>query len=192
MLKPVDPTGALRNAPQKAEPLPIDAVKNIFKVLHGCYGNLVLSKFATGDADANTGEDRGLASAYKVWAHGLREFDAATIKLALGRCMERHPEFPPSLAQFIALCHACKPRDPWKLPVSNALPISPELAAKYRAEFRANLREAAAEIRQRREAVGGLDALKQAIARAVADAGGDEATELLRLDKMFAPERASA
>jgi hypothetical protein len=189
MLKPVDPSVALPQQAVQQPPIPIEAVKNVFRVLHGCYGNLVFSKFATGDVDRGTGEDRGLVSAQKVWAHGLREFEATTIKAALGRCMERHPEYPPSLAQFIALCHACKPRNPWKQQTGpTALPISPELAAKYRAEFRAKLRQAAEEIRARREHVGGLDSLKQCIARAVADAGGDEVATLMRLDRMLSPK----
>lgn len=186
MLKPVDPTVALPQAATATPPLPIDSVRNVFKVLHGCYGNLVFSKFASGDVD-QSGEDRGLASAYRVWAHGLREFDAATIKSALGRCMERHPEFPPSLAQFIALCRACKPRNPWK-PADRGpvLEMSEELRAQYRAQHLAAAREAAERVLESRKKLTGLDPLKQAIASAVGAAGGDEAAELLRLDRMFA------
>jgi hypothetical protein len=187
MLKPVDAGMVLPQVGNPPPPLPLETVKNVFRVLHGCYGNLVFSKFASGDVDQSSGDDKGLTSAYRVWAHGLREFDGATIKAALGRCMERHPEYPPSLAQFMALCHACKPRNPWRPATGPALGMSPELAAKYRAELRLKARELAEEIRQRREHIEGLDPLKQAIARAVADGGGDEAATLLRLDRMLAP-----
>jgi hypothetical protein len=191
MLTPINPDVVLPQMAAPLPPLPPEVVNNVFKVFHGCYGNLFLSKFSTGDTDEN-GDDKGLASARKVWAHGLREFDGPTVKSALGLCMERHAEFPPSLGQFIALCHARKPRNPWRpVNTANALPISPELAAQYRAEFRAKLRQAAEEIRARRQSVGGLDMLKQAIAKAVADGGGDEATALLRLDRMLAPRVAA-
>jgi hypothetical protein len=196
MLKRVDPGVVLPQVGAPLPPLPPEVVNNVFKVLHGCYGTLFLNKFATGDAipmgQEHAGEDRGMVSARKVWAHGLREFDGQTVKAALALCMERHPEFPPSLGQFVALCHARKPRNPWRPPSgAPALPISPELAAQYRAEYRAQLRQAAEEIRSRRQHVDGLDMLKQAIARAVADGGGDEAVALMRLDRMLAPRVAA-
>jgi hypothetical protein len=183
MLKPIDPNPFPR---QPREPLPPEVVNNVFKVLHGFYGNLFLSKFATGDVDPQSGEDRGLASARNVWGHGLREFDASTIKTALGRCIERHTEYPPNLPQFTQLCMACKVREVYKLPEQPAIGISDELRAEIIAAQRQKARELAEEIRAA-QAPKELDALKQAIASAVAAAGGDEAMELLRLDRMLAP-----
>lgn len=165
-------------------------IKRVFMVLHGFYGNLFLSKFATGSVDAETGEDQGMQSARRVWAYGLREYSADTVKTALRRCQERHPEYPPSLPQFTALCEAAKPREVWRpeVPTQPALEMSPELREQRRAEARAAATEAA---RRKLEAdqPTGLDLLKQSIAAAVRDAGGDEAATLLQLDRMLAPRR---
>jgi hypothetical protein len=158
-------------------------IKRVFMVLHGFYGNLFLSKFATGNVEA--GEDQGIANARKVWAHGLREYDAGTVKTALGRCQTAHPEFPPSLPQFVALCAACKPREVYRPPVqAPALEMSAELREQ---RMRENREKAAALLRDMKERPkeSGLALLKQAIAAAIADAGGDEAAALLRLDRML-------
>jgi hypothetical protein len=170
------------------QPLPdIDGagIKRVFMVLHGFYGNLFLSKFATGSIDQETQEDQGMQGARRVWAHGLREYDAETVKAALRRCQERHPEFPPSLPQFVALCDAARPRAVWKPPVhaQPALEMSLELREQRRAEARAAATAAAQRELERRPV--GLDLLKQSIARAVGEAGGDEAAELLRLDRLL-------
>jgi hypothetical protein len=181
MLKPIDPTAALR-APR--DPLPEQAINNVFKVLHGFYGNLFLSKFATAEVDEDGG-DKGINSARMVWAHGLRDFDGGTVKTALARCLQHHPEYPPSLPQFVALCAACKPREVYRPPVSvPALEMSQELRDKRIREHR----EKAADLLRRmkdKPDEGGLTLLKKAIASAVADGGGDEAAELLRLDRML-------
>lgn len=183
MLKPIDPSGAFR---QQRDPLPTDAVNNVFKVMHGFYGNLFLSKFASGE-QTESKEDSGVVSARQVWAHGLREFDGATVKTALARCMERHAEFPPSLPQFVALCTAAKPRDVYRPPAyAPALEMSQELRDKRRKEYLGKAKEAA-RVRDEAESAG-LSPLKRAIAAAVACAGGDEAVTLRRLDLMLAPK----
>jgi hypothetical protein len=180
MLKPIDPSAAFR--PQR-EALPTDAVNNVFKVMHGFYGNLFLSKFSSGE-QTESGEDSGVVSARQVWAHGLREFDAGHVKTALGRCMTAHPEFPPSLPQFVALCAAAKPREVYRPPVSAPmLEMSQELRDKRRNEALEKAREAVAKREEAENA--GLNPLKRAIANAVACAGGDEVAELLRLDRML-------
>ena len=64
-------------------------VKHVFKVLHGFYGNLLLSKFATGrvvEKGAHKGEDEGIVNARAIWAHALRKHGPETIKVALARC----------------------------------------------------------------------------------------------------------
>jgi hypothetical protein len=166
-------------------------IKRVFMVLHGFYGNLFLSKFATGSSN-ETGEDQGIANARLVWAHSLSEFDVETVKLALRRCQTAHPEFPPSLPQFVALCAAIQPRQVYRppMPTTPALEMSPEA----REELRAKERERLAALAQRLKeapADSPLTLLKQAIARAVADAGGDEVAELLRLDRLLAPKVAA-
>jgi hypothetical protein len=186
MLKPIDPTAALR--PQR-EPLAQQAINNVFKVLHGFYGNLFLSKFATGEVDEDDEDkgDKGTNSARMVWAHGLREFDGNTVKLALARCLQHHPEYPPSLPQFVALCSACKPREVYRPAVLvPALEMSPELREQRIREHREKADQL---LRRMKDAPqeSGLTLLKQAIADAVRAAGGDEVAELLRLDRMLAP-----
>ena len=170
-------------------PLPVEAVNNIFKVMHGFYGNLFLSKFATGVVSAS-GEDEGIISAREMWGHGLRSFTPGTVKQALAKCMDAHPEFAPSLPQFVALCRACEPREVYK-PAQPAIGMSQELRSSYARNLRAInekfQRRAIDKKTGYQELPLSLDGLKQAIANAVATAGGDEAAELRRLDLMFAP-----
>lgn len=169
MLKPIAFEGV------KQAPMPVEAVNNVFKVMHGFYGNLFLSKFATGSVDAS-GQDQGVVSARQIWAHGLRDMDAATVKAALAQCVDRHPEYPPSLPQFMALCRANQPR---KVFDTKALGMSGALSGQYAKKARDSALKAVRKTK-------GLDLLKLAIADAVGAAGGDEAAELARLDRMFA------
>lgn len=162
-------------------------VKRLFMVLHGWYGNQFLAKFATGELD-DQGKDRGIKSARMVWASELAKFDAETIMAAASRCKEDHQKFPPSLPEFLALCRACAPRH--STPVQKTgIGMSPELRSVYSRRARES---AISRLKSRVDAVTGylplplsLDGLKLAIAGAVACAGGDEAKELLRLEKMF-------
>lgn len=171
-------------------PAPQESAANVFRVLHGFYGNLFLSKFATGDVGPEG--DRGVLGARQIWAYGLREFDAATVKAALAQCMERHPEFPPSLPQFVALCRASKPREAFDHGQPR-IGMSQELRSQYAAEARAIIEKhtikAATLATGNKELPAGLDGLKQAIAHAVACAGGDEVRTLHRLDRELAPRR---
>jgi len=186
MFKPVVVDAETLKRPQA--PMPVDVVNNIFKVFHGFYGNLFLSKFSTGEVDPQGG-DAGIVSARQIWGHGLRDFDAGTVKAALGQCMDRHPEFPPSLPQFVALCSANKPREVYR-PAVPALEMSQQLKSAYSARAREiNERHAQRAIDRKTgyvELPQTLDGLKAAIANAVATAGGDEVKELRRLDLMFA------
>lgn len=185
MLKPIDAEAVRR--PQQE--VPLEAVNTVFKVFHGFYGNLFLSKFSTGQ-QGDDGKDKGIKSARQVWAFGLRGYDAGTIQTALERCQQAHPEFPPSLPQFVALCAASKPREAYTPPAAPpALTMSPELREKQIAEHRQRARELIEEAKAKDDA--GLSPLKRAIADAVACASGDEVATLLRLDVMLAP-RASA
>jgi hypothetical protein len=160
------------------------AIRRVFMVLHGFYGNLFLSKFATGSV-GDDGEDEGIANARWVWAHSLREYDGETIRLALRRCQAAHPEFPPSLPQFVSLCDAIKPRQRWQPPkfTQPQIELSEEAREAIRAENRRKATEAA---HKPKEEPSGLDLLKRAIADAAAQAGEDEAATLLRLDRLFA------
>lgn len=167
-----------------------EAAGNVFRVLHGFYGNLFLSKFATGDVGPEG--DRGVLGARQIWAYGLREFDAGTVKAALAQCMERHPEFPPSLPQFVALCRANKPREAFDHGQPR-IGMSQELRSHYAARARAIIEKhtikVAALATGHKELPPGLDGLKQAIAQAVACAGGDEVRTLRRLDAELGARR---
>ena len=107
MFKPIEISAEAIKA--AASPLPEEAVNNIFKVMHGFYGNLFLSKFASGEVGEQG--DKGIVSARQIWGHGLRKFGPGTVKAALAQCMEAHPEFPPSLPQLQSLpnIHQCRP-----------------------------------------------------------------------------------
>lgn len=190
MFKPLSAVLPGNAAPQP--PLSDEAINNVFKVMHGFYGNLFFSKFATGQVES--GEDQGMVNARRIWAYGLREFDADTIKAALRQCQDRHPEFPPSLPQFVALCAASKPRAAYK-PAHRAIGMDQRLRSKYAAQARAiNTRHHEKALERKAgyvELPPTLDGLKRAIASAVGCAGGDETTTLLRLDRELAPRRAA-
>lgn len=176
-----------------------DAVRvsnRVFKTLQGMYGSLFLSKFSTGKVLPNGG-DAGVISARDVWAVSLQRFDAGTVGTALDRVLTDFPEFPPSLPQFVALCHACRPREAYK-PAENVIGMSQTLRSEYAAKAREiNEKHAKRAVDKRlgaQEDMGshvGLDGLKSAIANAVACAGGDEVATLLRLDAMLAPRVAA-
>jgi hypothetical protein len=167
-------------------------VNNVFKVMHGCYGNLFLSKFASGVTDTS-GRDLGVASARKVWAHSLRGFDEGIVLKALEQCQGRHPEYPPSLPQFVALCAAARPREVFRS--TNQIGMSDQLRSQYARQARAIIAKHEEKARKRDAgfvpSAPGLDGLKQALANAVGLAGGDEVATLLRLDRMLAPRAAA-
>lgn len=176
-----------------------DAVRvsnRVFKTLQGMYGSLFLSKFSTGKVLPNGG-DAGVISARDVWAVSLQRFDAGTVGTALDRVLTDFPEFPPSLPQFVALCHACRPREAYK-PAANVIGMSQTLRSEYAAKAREiNQKHAQRAVDKRLGAqadmgsYAGLDGLKSAIANAVACAGGDEVAALLRLDAMLSPKVAA-
>jgi hypothetical protein len=97
-------------ARQQAEPASISPViKQLFQLLHGAYGGAFIAKFATGEKDA-AGKDRGIRSAMIVWQSALAKYPAEVIEAAAQRATEQHPDFPPSLPQFEAICKAAAPR----------------------------------------------------------------------------------
>ena len=84
-------------------------VKNLFLLLQGSYGNLFLTKFATGVKD-DSGRDLGIRATMKVWEAALSKFPAQVIETAANRLTNEHPEFPPNLPQFVKSCEAAMPR----------------------------------------------------------------------------------
>lgn len=156
------------------------AAQRVFRAMHSYYGTLFLRKFAN-DVVVD-GEDAGVADALKGWAYKLAEFDADTIRRAIARCAQAHPEYPPSLPQFLALCEAAKPREA----VRFALPMSPELVKQRNAPHVEKLRELRSRITPKTEEAHGLQPLFEAIADAVNNAGGDSAAFLVQLEREMA------
>lgn len=190
MFKPIAQLATIDRVQAQAEPADATTTVNrLFMLFHGWYGNLFISKFATGKRDEN-GKDKGIKSARVVWASELREFDAETVMEAAKRCKDAHVEYPPSLPQFVSICKAVRPRQVFTAPPpANRIGMSDELRAAHSKRIRD---EAMAKLRARMDAETGhirvdegLTGLKQLIAKAVDLAGGDEVAELRRLDGVF-------
>lgn len=171
------------------------AVAWLWRMMHGTYGNLFVSRFATGEIEEtgpDAGKDKGVLAARQVWEASMRNFNPDTVKTAFRQAVQVHSEFPPTLPQFVALCHANKPRQTYRPDAGAAIEMGQPLRSAYAAKAREiNARYDAkgysrATQTQPDDSVGGLDLLKQAIAQAVACAGGDEAIELMRLDRLLA------
>lgn len=175
-----------------------ESVRHVFKVLHGYYGNLFLSRYATGvliEEGPNKGEDEGMVNARRMWAFALRTFSGATIKAALTDARSSHAEYPPNLPQFEALCKARMPRRVLRdkdavAQIEMGQPLRSFYARRAREVNERHSARRAEDFAPVLEAGPGLSPLKQAIASAVATAGGDEAAELLRLDRVL-PQRVS-
>lgn len=104
-------------------------IRRLFTVLHGAYGSQFVAKFTTGERDAK-GKDKGIRSAMQVWQSKLAAYPADVIEAAAARVMDAHPEFPPTLPQFEALCRAAMPRKTFAqeqgLPQLPAPPAAPK------------------------------------------------------------------
>jgi hypothetical protein len=196
MLKPIQAsTGQFQSTPPV---LDTRAASIVFRMMHGFYGNQFASKFSSGDLvqtdGPDKGKDRGILSARKVWAYELRGYSDEVIGSAIEDCKKVHPKFPPSLPEFEQLCRANKPVEVYR-PEIPAIGMSQELRGQYARRARAiNEKHAQKAIDKRTGFVvvdPGLQGLFQCIANAVAAAGGDEAAELNRLDRLF-PQGAPA
>lgn len=164
-----------------------DTTKRTFQALHGIYGNVFFSRYQTGEHN-DDGEDKGVLGAMSQWAYELRNFDVETVKDALDRAKVRYTDFPPTLPQFSELCRAVRPREMSKAS-KVLLTMGQAITSRYARQAREiNARHAAQAVMDRTgyvEPKPGLTGLKQAIAGAVGAAGGDEAAELVRLDRLF-------
>lgn len=168
----------------------------VFKAMHGFYGSLWLNKFSTGMASAGGG-DEGFEAARRMWGFALSRYGRDIVRLALGKCMTVHPEFPPSLPQFVALCEASRPREAYR-PPANAIGMSQELRSSYARRLRevnakhlqrARDRKAGGSGRDADDTTAGVPVLNRLIAEAHGLAGGDEAAALRRLEVRNAPPR---
>jgi len=130
---------AMARAEKRPDADPVSAsTKQLFMALHGAYGNAFLSKFSTGERDEK-GKDRGVRSAMQVWQSKLATYPADVIQTAASRAMDAHPEFPPSLPQFEAICRAVAPRKTFaeeqgltRLPAPTPAPAAPVSFAERR------------------------------------------------------------
>lgn len=84
-------------------------VRKLFVLLHGSYGSLFLSKYATGEK-SESGGDKGVAAAMLVWDAALSKFAPDVIEAAAKRLMGETPEFAPNLPQLEKVCAAIAPR----------------------------------------------------------------------------------
>lgn len=160
-------------------------IKRLFMLFHGMYGNQLLDKFRTGKLNDKK-EDMGILSAQSVWHNDLQHFDFAIIKRAAEKCKERHPTFPPTLPEFLALCRACTPSAVAR-PAAAQIGMSDELKAKIRARNRQTLAELKLGASERVDYGTGLPALLLLTAKAIGAAGGDEVKALLSLEAKFMP-----
>lgn len=101
---------AIQQAQAQPEALQVaPVIRKLFILLHGSYGNLFISKFSTGEKDAQ-GRDKGIRAAMKVWESKLAQYSADVVETAAGRMTAAHAEYPPNLPQFEVLCIAAMPR----------------------------------------------------------------------------------
>lgn len=84
-------------------------VRKLFVLLHGAYGSLFLSKYATGEK-SESGGDKGVAAAMLVWDAALSKYTPDVIEAAAKRLMGENPEFAPNLPQLEKVCEAITPR----------------------------------------------------------------------------------
>ena len=165
----------------------------VFKAMHAFYGSLWLNKFST-HAMTAAGGDEGFEGARRMWGFALSRYTRDVVRAALGKCMTAHPEFPPSLPQFVALCEASRPRETYRAP-DNAIGMSQELRSSYARRLRevnarhlqrARDKAAGGSGRLTDREVAGLPLLNALVAESVGLAGGDEAAALLAMDRKSA------
>ena len=103
---------AYRDTAEEAAEASLQAVslviRKLFMLLHGSYGSLFTSKFATGQMAGK--HDKGAISAMKVWDAKLSRFPATVVEQAASRLAAEHADFPPNLPQFEQMCDAAMPR----------------------------------------------------------------------------------
>lgn len=166
----------------KGSDKPVDesVIERLFMALHGYFGNPFLDKFKLG-AD-ESGKDRGIENAKRVWLAELRGFTAAEVYGALRRVKDGASPFPPGLPEFAAACKASR-RPAVYVDPARALPAPGELRVLQRLT----------EQRQRysMRPQGGLATLYSVIATAVGQAGGDEVATLKQLERDVYPRAGS-
>lgn len=109
-------------------------VRKLFVLLHGAYGSLFLSKYATGEK-SESGGDRGVAAAMLVWDAALAKYTPDVIEAAAKRLMAESPEFAPNLPQLEKVCEAITPRKTYAEEAGLPRLPAPEPAAPMKVSF---------------------------------------------------------
>lgn len=177
-----------QNQNQATDVLDKTLVSDVFVAMHGFYGVLFISKFATNEVDSN-GKDKGILSAKRVWASELAPFDRETVRAAIETCKTEHKQYPPSLPEFLDHCKARTTRKSYKPSVPEI-----EMSQGLRSQYARRAREINEKHDKRAidrktgyiELPQSLAGLMQAVAGAVGLAGGDEVAKLRSLESHFA------
>jgi len=109
-------------------------VRKLFVLLHGAYGSLFLSKYATGEK-SEAGGDKGVAAAMLVWDAALAKFSPDVIESAAKRLMGDHPDFAPNLPQLEKVCEAITPRKTYAEEAGLPLLPAPAPVAPVKVDF---------------------------------------------------------
>lgn len=109
-------------------------VRKLFVLLHGAYGSLFLSKYATGEK-SESGGDKGVAAAMLVWDAALSKFSADVIEAGAKRLMHEHPDFAPNLPQMEKVCEAITPRKTYAQEAGLPRLPAPAPAAPVKVDF---------------------------------------------------------
>lgn len=72
-----------------------------------------------------------------AWRDGLRGFSAERIKYGLEHVSRQHPQWPPTLGEFMEVCGPAEPQPMYRhyLPAPKAEPIDPVMVAKLKQAF---------------------------------------------------------
>lgn len=140
---------------------PTRTAHSVFNALQMRYGRVFVFRFWTGVRNEN-GNDHGVAKARNNWANYLSQFPDAVLVKALAQVLHSNRTLPPTLLEMAGRCDAIMRGEGVQQDADADMDVDTELLS-----------------------VAGLDILKRAIADAVANAGGDEARELVRLDRML-------
>lgn len=82
-------------------PLPQNWINKIYSTMQGHYGSRFVNMWKTGDQLPN-GQDAGYVNAQQIWADKLAGF--AEYPESIAYVLERLPEHPPTLPEFVELC----------------------------------------------------------------------------------------
>ena len=106
-----------RESSTQRQPLPERYVAKIFQELQGNYGSRFLNQWKTGqiiEGGEHHGKDAGIVNAMAIWGKKLAGF--IDHPECIRRVLDRLPNDPPSLPQFVELCRAAPSNDAPALP----------------------------------------------------------------------------